>query len=232
MIVMINQRPRFIFIRHAESEKNLRDITGGKGERLTDKGQQDAIKFSQHLQTLLRNPQECNIISSSALQAIETADWIAKQLGKTLIIADELEPAGLGIASGLSGSQIAKQCPDIFDKLKAWRNCEIEACDLSIPGMESPVEFWHRIIYYLLEFDKGTVNVIICTRSIMVLIANLIAGKYPYRGGDYKHVSINHCEIIAFDLYSDKKTFSETGKIDVKVIDSLTTWHAKEADDE
>jgi len=222
--------PTFVFIRHAESEKNLRDITGGDGEHLTNKGEQEAIDFSKRLKSLLGSSEQYNVISSNAIQAIETARQFALQFNMSPKISDELSPAGLGIVGGLSSSQIADMFPDISVRFKAWRNQEIEAVDLQIPDMESPEEFWNRIINFLMKFDKGTNNIIVCTRSVMVLAANLVAGKRPFRGGGYKHISIKNCDTIAFTLVSTPEIYAETGEVVLRPLRCLTTL--KMEDDE
>lgn len=213
----------FVFIRHAESEKNIRDITGGIGECLTDKGKQEASNFSKKIATKLDASKSYSVISSNTLQTIDTGKQIAKCLGVELIVTDKISPAGLGIASGLSGSQIADKYPIISERLNAWRHQEIEAIDLQIPGMESPWEFWNRIIAYLMTFEKGTNNIIVCTRSVMVLVANLVSGKRPFRGGGYKHVEIDHCDSIAFELISEKNNFLNYGNITVRLLSNFTT---------
>lgn len=220
---MNSDYPSFIFVRHAESKKNLRDITGGLGEHLTHKGQQEAISFSEQLLTRLELSKRFSVISSDAPQAIDTAKQISKQLNKDLIISDEISPAGLGIAGGLSSAEIAKRFPEISKRFSAWRNQEIEAIDLQIPSMESPEEFWNRIIHYLMAFEKGTSSIIVCTRSVMVLVANLVSGKRPYRGGGYKHIDVEHCGTIAFSLLSCQDAFTESKQIAVKLLPHLTT---------
>ena len=220
---MNNNYTNFIFIRHAESEKNIRDITGGIGECLTKKGKQEASNFSKKLATKLDVSKSYSVISSNTLQTIDTGKQIAKCLNVELIVTDKISPAGLGIAGGLSGSQIAEKYPIISERLNAWRRQEIEAIDLQIPGMESPCEFWNRIIAYLMTFENKTNNIIVCTRSVMVLVANLVSGKRPFRGGGYKHVEINHCDSIAFELISEKSSFLDDDDIAVKLISSFTT---------
>lgn len=220
---MNNNCCTFIFIRHAESEKNLRDITGGEGEHLTNKGELDAIAFSEKLANRLDLSKHYSVTSSNTPQTIDTGIQITKKLNTELIISDELYPAGFGIAGGLSNSQIEEKFPTISERLNSWRNRDIEAIDLQIPGMESPVEFWNRIICYLTKFETNSNNIIVCTRSVMVLIANLVSGKQPYRGGGYRHVKIEHCSIIAFKLIFKQNKLIDCNDITVELLPDLTT---------
>ncbi len=229
---MIINYPSFIFIRHAESEKNLHDITGGTGERLTDNGVAKATEFSMKLVEKLDLSKHYTVVSSNTIQTIDTAKHIASRLNTEVIISDEISPAGLGIAGGLSGSQLAVKFPVISERLNAWRRKEIEAVDLQIPGMEQPEEFWRRVLSYLFNFGEGTNNIIVCTRSIMVLVANLVSGKHPYKGGGYKHINIKHCDTIAFKVISEKLGFFVDGNIIVKNILELTTVDLGDASNE
>lgn len=200
---MSENEGNYIFIRHAESEKNLRDITGGEGEMLSEHGIKQAEMLLKKLAIYLERMDECNIISSDVIQARQTAKKIADFFSKDYSISSEIAPAGLGIASGMSSKEIKEKYPEIFDLLNRWRKQEIEACELKIPGIESPEVFWSRIINFIKILPKDRINIVVCTRSVMVMVANLIKGNTPQLGGKYKHVNIGNCDIIAFKLNKD-----------------------------
>lgn len=187
----------FIFLRHAESEKNIIDIIGGKGKQLTVLGVQQAETIADLLYQMLGTKQ-CDIISSPAVQACETASIIAKQFDKDVIVSDELVPASMGIISGLSENEIQDRFPDIAETLRKWRSCEIEACDILVPGKEAPEIFWNRMIDFLNSHATGKIKIIVATRSIMVFAKNLVQNKLPQKGGGYKHMNVAHCEIVSF----------------------------------
>ncbi|MDR2720598.1 MAG: phosphoglycerate mutase family protein [Nitrososphaerota archaeon] len=217
----------FIFIRHAESEKNLQDIVGGTGDKLSLKGKQEVTELSKKFLALTDLSKRYNVISSSTLQTTETAEELAKSLKTDLIVTDAVSSAVLGIVGGLNNSQIASKYPDVFKRFVAWKNQEIEAVDLQIPGMESPENFWNRITGYLKTFSKGTNNVIVCSSSVMILVANLVLGKRPYKGGGYKYVAVNYCDTIAFDLQTDQKQIDMQTVFMVKLTPNLTTVKLK-----
>ncbi|MCI8508464.1 MAG: histidine phosphatase family protein [Lachnospiraceae bacterium] len=103
----------------------------------------------------------------------------------------------------MSSKEIKEKYPDIYDLLNRWRKQEIEACELNIPGMEPPEVFWSRIFNFIKTLPKNKINIVVCTRSVMVMVANLIKGNTPQLGGEYRHVNIGNCDIIAFKLNKD-----------------------------
>jgi broad specificity phosphatase PhoE len=189
----------FLFLRHAESEKNIIDTIGGKGKKLTPTGVQHAEMVARRLSRVIREC-ECSVISSPAIQAVETASIISKHINCPVTISNALVPAGMGVVSGLNASQIREQFPEIAEALQKWRSREIEACDLVIPGKEPPEDFWNRMKDFLHAHDTGGVKMIITTRSIMVFVKNLLLNNLPYKGGGYKHMDVGHCEIVSFIL--------------------------------
>ena len=71
---------------------------------------------------------------------------------------------------------------------------------LEILEMEMPTVFWNRIVNFLREINDGKIKILVCTRSIMVLVYNLVKGNRPILGHGYKHVKIENCDTIAFSV--------------------------------
>lgn len=176
--------------------KNLRDVTGGKGEELTNFGIQQSKAIANTLSTQI-NIEDCSVISSNMIQVEQTAKIIADELAIPFYVTDKLKPANMGIVNGLTRQEIQEDFPTIHAQLSLWRRCEIEACAINIPDMESPEVFWDRILTYLKSICNGGTKIIVCTRSVLVLIYNYIHKNDPRPGGGYKHVHINNCEAIA-----------------------------------
>lgn len=187
----------FVFLRHAESEKNIIDTVGGVGKKLTSRGIEQAEKVARHLFRVFGD-NTCEVISSPAIQAVETAGIICKYFGCFADVSGQLTPADMGIITGVKEEEIKACFPDISVLFQKWRAGEIEACDLAIPGREPPEVFWGRMISFLNASSDGGVKIIVTTRSIMVFAKNLIQNNLPYRGGGYKHMSVNHCEVVSF----------------------------------
>lgn len=192
----------FIFVRHAESEKNIHDITGGNGAQLTDEGRRQATALSLALLDVIKG-EDVDIISSNTIQTIQTAKLISNALKRHYWVTDRLKPAGMGVIDGLTKKEVQKKYPQLAEQMEKWRNCELEAIELKIPEMEAPIDFWNRIIDYIKEINNGKIKVIVSTRSIMVLIHNLVSGNLPISGGGYKHITIGNCDTIAFSSDAD-----------------------------
>jgi len=189
----------FYFVRHAESKKNLRDITGGTGEALTEKGiEQVDLLYNNTLKKIL--PQKFEIRSNRIVQVEQTARLLSQKFCVENTVDDKLKPAGMGIINGLSRAQVQKDYPDISHQMTRWRNGEIEACDLVIEGMEDPISYWNNMVEHILSLCDGTAKVIVCSRSIMVWAYNFAHCHRPTPGGGYKHVTINNCDMISFFL--------------------------------
>lgn len=187
----------FVFLRHAESEKNISETVGGKGKKLTPLGIQQSEEVAQRLFRSLGTG-ACNIISSHAVQAVETADIIAKHFCSTTEVSNALGPANMGVISGLKEADIQMHFPELSEIFQKWRAGEIEACDLTIPGREPPEAFWERMLAFLNHRAEGGVNIIVTTRSLMVFAKNLVRNNHPRKGGGYKHMDVDHCEIVSF----------------------------------
>lgn len=192
----------YTFIRHAESKKNLKDITGGAGEQLTEIGHKQVNELIIRIKKY-HYCGEYRLYSSDIIQATETASLLGDALNIKNVVTYELNPASMGVINGLSSKQISEMYPELCNQLEKWKNKELEAVELNIPGMEKPKDFYKRVISYIDKNDNGKWNIIICTRSLMVLIYNLTHNHLPIKGGGYKHQDIAHCDMISFVRNSD-----------------------------
>lgn len=187
----------YIFVRHAECQKNLIGVTGGEGTRLTEKGVGQATLLADELSDKLYQPK---IVACPAIQVIETAEILAARLQRPFIIDERLVAAGMGIVNGLTSEEMKRLYPEYASQLEKWRNLEIEAHELQIPGIEPPKAFWSRTVSSLIAHKEGDQIVVVATRSIMVLAANLSMKRSPEAGGGYKHVDIDHCQTVTVRL--------------------------------
>lgn len=197
------QETNFIFVRHAESDKNKKEITGGSGEPLTERGFE---QIEELIQVYLKNFTHPNLElrTNNVVQVHQTARVVSEKLKIPYLIDPNLKPAGMGILDGLSRSQTSIKYPVLNDRMMRWRNGEIEACELNVPGMKDPEEYWKERIDHLTSLCDGNPKIIICSRSIMVWAHNFVNHHAPTPGGAYKHVRIDNCDLIGFTF--DPKT--------------------------
>ncbi|MGC4759263.1 histidine phosphatase family protein [Micromonospora trifolii] len=188
---------RYTFVRHGECEKNLENVTGGKGARLTERGADQAREVAAEMASELIR---ATIVACPAVQATQTAAIIAGAMKCEYQVEERLVPADMGVVSGLRQQDIEIQYPAYAEQLRRWRRREIEAHELRIQGVEPPAEFWRRTMAVLREYDRGEEVVVVATRSIMVFAANLGMGRAPDPGGGYKHVNIEHCQRLTVRL--------------------------------
>ncbi|MFI2712238.1 histidine phosphatase family protein [Micromonospora sp. NPDC018662] len=184
---------RFLFIRHGECEKNLDEVTGGDGAKLTERGVRQAERSAAGLAAELAHP---TVLACPATQTVETAAIIARVMGCDYRIESRLAPADMGVVGGLKQTDIEARHPEYAEQLLRWRRREIEAHELRIRGIEPPARFWARMMAVLRAYDRNEEVVVVATRSIMVFAANLAMGRTPEPGGGYKHVSIGHCQTV------------------------------------
>lgn len=194
---------KFYFVRHGESEKNLLDINGGTGMPLTDQGKHQVQKILSHLKEEIGTKEIVKIHTSDTKQTIETSNIIANYFQSEVIIEDRLHPVGLGIIDGYSKEKIENEYPEYAIILKRWNNQEIDVTKFNIPGIEPPDQLWKRMTNFLDDNSDKCVHIIICTRSIMVMIKNFINNNTPH-SGKYIHQPIHHCECICFE-YNDQR---------------------------
>lgn len=187
---------RFYFVRHGESEKNLTDITGGRGAQLTPRGQEQARHVALQLSQVIA---DVVVVACPTEQTVETGRIISETLGCAMTVDERLEGAGMGVLTGLRQSEVEERFPGYARQLRAWRARQIEACDLQIEGMEPPFAFWRRI-WRALEEHRGREVIVVATRSLMVFASNVTAGNSPRPGGGYRHVDVSHGEAIVLEM--------------------------------
>jgi broad specificity phosphatase PhoE len=111
----MESRMRLYFVRHGESEANILRIISSRGYRygLTARGQQQAITLAQHLQHVPIS----GIFSSPLRRAVETAEILARVLGRSYHITDALCEYDCGILENKSDDESWRLHRDIAE---AW----------------------------------------------------------------------------------------------------------------
>ena len=188
---------RFIFVRHGESEKNLTKVFGGEGANLTALGKQQVESFVTDLKKQNLN-RPVNVFATPRLQAIQSADIIAKAFNTKTICDERLKSQNLGVLGGKTAEEQKRDYPNEYLVFSKWRNREIEACDLNFAGLEPFSHLYNRVIDFLSDNDNNEINIIVCTRSIMVFAKNYVLGNRIERGGGFLEQYTKNCEYVEF----------------------------------
>lgn len=194
---------KIILVRHAQSIKNLKGIHGGNGEPLTLRGKEQANFLAIKLLKIGINHENSIIVYPQNIQTKETAKIVLAKLDIPSYNIKDFTPLHLGIVHGLPNEIVATKYPQVFNLLQKWRNKDLEICDLTIPEMENPLEFYNRGLKVLNEVKKGKYNIFIATNSLYILLLNILLGNNCRKGGGYKHFNIPNCGITMFSEISE-----------------------------
>jgi len=193
---------KLILIRHGESYKNIEDRHGGVGNNLTNLGRKQIIEFRSKLKDLTLTP--IQIFHSNVPQTYESAELLAIDLKCPLIFDERIKPLNIGLLDGLSREEASSQFPQIASLMELWRNGEIEIHELLLPEGEDLESFWNRgcsFMDYIKTFEG--LNIIVGTRSILILLISIALNRSIKKGGGYKTIEINNSSFITFDFLND-----------------------------
>lgn len=194
---------KIILIRHAQSWKNIKDIHGGDGEGLTPTGKKETSHLADKLGEIGINKNNAVIIYPVNMQAKETAEILRMKLNISSFDLPDFKPLYFGLVHGLTNEAVAIRYPHIYELLLKWRNKEIEICDLKIPKMENPIEFYNRGLNILRKLQENKYNIFIATNSLYILLLNILFGNTCIKGGGYKHFNIPNCGMTMFEKSID-----------------------------
>src|ERR1043166_6590223 len=178
---------RVTIIRHAVALKNLEDRHGGTGSNLAPIAVQEIQELVGHLKA--KEIQAGTLFYSPVMHAEETAHFMAELLSSRAEASHLIRPLNFGLVAGLRTAEVKVQFPDVAYRLEQWRAGQLEAIDLDLPEAESFPEFWQRGITFLRCIPEGQ-NIVVGTRSVLVLLGNILRGRTLLRGGGYKEIPV------------------------------------------
>ena len=192
---------KVILLRHAQSVKNLKKIHGGQGEELTDLG----IAQAKDVAKLLRanNLTDVMIFASTSFHTRATAQIIAEEMGLEVGKPINFRPLYLGVADGLSEQQLEETSPETAEMFRKWRRREIDIKSLKVDKMEPYMDFWNRAQGLLSELPQDVNVMLVCSNSLMIVLAHCMAANHPELTDKYRHINIANCGMITFDRLGD-----------------------------
>jgi len=107
------------FIRHAQSEANLKDILASRRDYpLTAKGWQEAVVIASEFKDIT---QLDRIFCSPLIRAQQTAQPIAEAFGLDVEIDERITEQDLGVFSGMSYAELNKHPDYMYERSKRWK---------------------------------------------------------------------------------------------------------------
>lgn len=197
---------KLVLLRHATAFKNLEIRYGG--------GESDLLPTSY--QDLQRITAECIhnhltfdlIITTPRLQCIQTAEYLAQVMNLSYEINSQLLPASMGILDGLTIAEVRQKYPEMAERFDRWRNGTLEIHELQVPGMSDPVAYYQTgkiILQQMLELQRSLL--VIGNRSILIALGNILLGRHPRPGGNYRVIPWHNCGMMSFEIHPERITF-------------------------
>lgn len=199
---------RVIALRHAESIKNLEDVYGGNGKKLTPQGVASIEILNEKLQKEynLKNKSNVRIYTScNRVHVIDTCKKIADFIGINKIYTDKLySPINLGVFDGLSKSEQKRLYPEAVCALERWNLGIGDINDFVVDGLESASNHSLRIKTFLESLEDDILYILIGTRSDISAIKNVAFGNRAEVYMEYKYYSTEYLCGIYFDIDDSK----------------------------
>jgi len=159
-------KTRLYIIRHGETEFNKKGMMQGRGidAPLNSTGKKQADRVAD----VLKNETVDQLVVSSMIRSIQTAQPLSKLLSMPIQSYDDLDEMNFGDLEGKRSKDIANELNHIHNE---WASGNI---NYNIPGGESPVEVFERAngrIKSLLESGGETVVLILHGRLMRILLS-------------------------------------------------------------
>jgi broad specificity phosphatase PhoE len=187
-------KTRLIFVRHAEALGNkIRRFHGWTDSGITDRGHLQAERVAERL----RDTAIDVIYSSSLKRAVQTAEYIARVKGLTLIMSENLKEINGGDWEDHAWTELEQKWPDEYE---AWEN---QPHRLKMPNGESMEEFQGRLLSEVMTIIKRHEGQNICIVTHGTAIRAMIC---HFRSCTLKEmVNIDWCDNTAITVieYSD-----------------------------
>ncbi|XPV75774.1 MAG: histidine phosphatase family protein [Desulfovibrio sp.] len=200
-------------IRHAQAYKNIENKHGGPGTHLTPYGVKQAKKCFAELPCVKGFKR---VYSTKSLQCIKTMNLFKSVSTATQVVLDREYRFNLGVLDGLSEEDCRIQYPEVASNVEAWRRQELEICDLNIPNATCSSDFYKRSEKLLEKVTKSGEDVVLFgTRSVLICLTNILLGRTPEKGGNYREIIWSNCGWVLFEALEDKNVLVESSGVGI-----------------
>ena len=152
------------------------------------------------------NGKKSMVVGNNSLQVIETMDVFASKLNSRITIDDRIRGVYLGVANGVSREELRERYPNDALLLDKWQIKEISIKDLNVTDMENVGEFCGRVVDFIqscANIKNVSTFVVVCTTSVMIMIANFIALGKDFNHESYYHYNVRNGDYIFTNLKGD-----------------------------
>lgn len=171
-----------VFVRHGATMWNLTGKWQGSMDiELSDLGREQAVNAAKNLKL-----EDFSIIySSPKSRALETANIIASETSKKIIVDSRIAERNLGLFEGMTTVEIS----GIMGREMNF--VDIVSCTDPVDGMESLEEQFRRGREFLNEIKAKKMDAVVVSHGVMIgIMLELITGN------DFRHSRIENCQII------------------------------------
>lgn len=190
---------RVVLIRHSEAEKTTRQVHGGTGTPLTERGREDTAALARYLHDNGLISSRTKVITGPRPQAVETAQFLATELNLELIVLAALRNISMGIFDGLSDAEARARDPEAMRRLEQWRAGQLPASDIRMPEGEDLSGFVSRIQKVVEDLATLTNDpIIVVTRSVGIALYNLLGPSFDPTLQQYKRVRLDPGSVSVF----------------------------------
>jgi broad specificity phosphatase PhoE len=192
-------------VRHAEAYKNVLNQHGGSGSDLSPTGIGEAHRIGQFVRSLgLASP---SVKAIDKRQCLQTAQIIAEVNNLMPFGIADLPVFYLGVLDGRSEEDVQAHFPELAELLSRWRTGNAEAHELTaIPGATDPAVYFEKGKLFLVGLKTALIEhdvILVATRSVLVLLTNILLGRNASVGGGYREVPWPNNSYATFSIAAD-----------------------------
>lgn len=178
---------RLLIIRHAESKKNISNIIGGSGSRLTVRGVSCSKRTALRVKATRQKP--THIYCAPTIQTRATSLIIKDSIPSCPLLTDHsLTPIKLGKLSGAKTCDAQQANPTELASLKLWNQGKADIAELTITDMQTPWDFYLSGLKFLTRIRRTTrCACVVATRSSLILLWHIKKRNTPDPGCGYKN---------------------------------------------
>lgn len=192
-----------VIIRHAEAQKTVESVHGGRGTPLTAQGSADCEKIGAFLQERYAGRTgRVLLVGAPAPQVRETGELLGRILSIPYLVDLRYNGLNMGALGGLSDAEATARYPEVMERLSAWRRGRVRVEEIGIPGGEPISAFLTRLRSALSDsLSQGhELLIIVGTRSVGIGLTNVLLEHSVLAGEPYKRFRFDPGSVTAISF--------------------------------